>query len=93
MTKKDLIKKISEESGLTKKDSELALTAFTNIVEIGLKSNEKIQLFGFGTFEVAERSSRTGRNPHDGSLIEIPARKVPKFKPSQALKYVVNGGE
>ena len=93
MTRKDLITKMSEESGLTKKDSELALNSFTNIIENSLKNNEKIQLIGFGTFEVSERSARTGRNPHNGSVIEIPSCKVPKFKPSKALKSSVHGGE
>lgn len=93
MTRKELITKISEESGLTKKDSELALTTFTNIIGDTLKCGDKIQLIGFGTFEVSERSARTGRNPHDGSTIEIPARKSPKFKPSKTLKDVVNGGK
>lgn len=93
MTKKDLITKISDESGLTKKDSELALTAFINIVSDTLKRGDRIQLIGFGTFDVTERAARTGRNPHDGSTIEIPASKSPKFKPSKTLKTIVNGGE
>ena len=93
MTGKDLITKISEESGLTKKDSELALTAFINIVSDTLKRGDRIQLIGFGTFEVKERAARIGRNPHDGRTIEIPASKSPKFKPSKTLKAIVNGGE
>lgn len=93
MTRKELISKISEESGLTKKDSELALTAFTNVIEDALKCKDKVQLIGFGTFEVTERAARTGRNPHDGSTIEIPAHVTPKFKPSKTLKDILNGGE
>lgn len=93
MTRKELIKKISEESGLTKKDSDLAISAFTSILKKTLKRGDKLQLIGFGTFEVTERAARTGRNPHDGSIIEIPARKFPKFKPSNTLKILVNGGE
>lgn len=93
MTRKDLITKISEKSGLTKKDSDLALTAFINTISETLKRGDKIQLIGFGTFDAAERAARIGRNPHDGSTIEIPASKSPKFKASKTLKTIVNGGE
>lgn len=93
MTRKDLITKISEKSGLTKKDSEIALTAFTDVVTETLKNGDRIQLIGFGTFEVAERAARTARNPQTGESIEIGASKSPKFKPSKTLKSTVNGGE
>ena len=71
---------------LSKKDAEKALTAFTNIVADALANGDKIQLVGFGTFEVVERAERQGRNPDTGDTITIPASKSPKFKASKALK-------
>lgn len=93
MTKKDIITKISEKTELTKKDSEAALNAFIETITNSLATGDKIQMAGFGIFEVTERAARTGRNPHDGSTIKIPARKLPKFKPSKTLKDMVNGGK
>ena len=89
MNKKELIDSMAELSGLSKKDTELALNAFTQAVENGLKAGEKIQLTGFGTFEVKERGERIGRNPKTKENITIPASKAPTFKVGKALKDAV----
>ena len=90
MKKTELIAAIAEKSGLTKKDAEAALKAFTDVVAEELKKGEKIQLVGFGTFEVAERAARTGRNPQTGAEMKIAASKAPKFKAGKALKDSIN---
>ena len=90
MNKTELVAAIAEESGLSKKDAEKALKAFTSVVEKELKKGEKIQLVGFGTFEVSERAARTGKNPRTGEQIEIAAAKTPKFKAGKALKDALN---
>ena len=75
---------------LSKKDAEKALKAFTDVVAEELKKGEKIQLVGFGTFEVSERAAREGRNPRSGEVMHIAASKAPKFKAGKALKDIVN---
>ena len=90
MNKAELIAKISEESKLTKKAAETALDAFVTSVEEALKNGEKVQLVGFGTFEVRERPARKGRNPQTKAEIKIPASKAPVFKAGKALKELVN---
>ena len=90
MNKTELVAAIAEKTELSKKDAEKALKAFTDVVAEELKKGEKIQLVGFGTFEVAERPARTGRNPMTGKTIEIAASKSPKFKAGKALKDIVN---
>ena len=80
MNKTELVAAIAEKAGLSKKDAEGAVKAFTDTVAEQLKAGEKIQLVGFGTFEVAERAARTGKNPQTGEAIKIPASKAPKFK-------------
>ena len=90
MNKTELVAAMSEKSELTKKDSEKALKAFMDVVAEELKKDEKIQLVGFGTFEVAKRAARTGKNPQTGKAIKIPATKAPKFKAGKALKDTVN---
>ena len=90
MNKTELIAAIAEKTQLTKKDSEMALKAFVNVVSEELKKGEKIQLVGFGTFEVSDRAARTGKNPQTGNAIDIPASKAPKFKAGKALKETVN---
>ena len=90
MNKSDLVAKISEKSELSKKDSEKALNAFMDAVTEALKEGQKIQLIGFGTFEVRERKARTGRDPRSGKTIEIPAAKSATFKAGKALKDAVN---
>jgi len=81
MNKTELVDAIAKETGLSKKDSEKAVKAFT----------ETVQLVGFGTFETAKRAARTGKNPQTGAAIKIPAATVPKFKAGKALKDAVNG--
>ena len=91
MNKAELIAAMSEKAELSRKDAEKALKAFTDVVTEELKKGEKIQLVGFGTFEVSERAARTGRNPQSGAEMVIPASKAPKFKAGKALKDLVNG--
>ncbi|SEW35070.1 HU family DNA-binding protein [[Clostridium] fimetarium] len=90
MNKTELVSAIAEKAELTKKDSEKALKAFTEVIAEELKKGEKIQLVGFGTFEVSNRAARTGKNPQTGAAIDIPASKAPKFKAGKALKETVN---
>ena len=86
MNKVTLVAKIAEKSGLSKKQAELALGAFIDSVTEALKEGDKVQLMGFGTFEVKERAARTGRNPATGETIEIPAGKIPSFKAGKGLR-------
>ena len=90
MNKAELVAAIAENAGLSKKDSEKALAAFVSVVTDELKKGEKVQLVGFGTFEVSNRPARTGRNPQTKQEITIAASKAPKFKAGKALKDVVN---
>ncbi len=90
MNKTELVAAIAEKTELSKKDAEKALKAFTDVVADELKKGEKIQLVGFGTFEVAERPAREGRNPKTGESMKIAASKAPKFKAGKALKDIVN---
>ncbi len=90
MNKSELVEAMAKKSGLTKKDAESALNAFTETVEKTLTKGDKIQLVGFGTFEVAQRAARTGKNPATGEKIKIKASKAPKFKAGKALKDKVN---
>ncbi|MBQ0111686.1 MAG: HU family DNA-binding protein [Bacteroidales bacterium] len=90
MNKTELVSAIAEKSGLSKADSEKALNAFTDAVTSELKNGGKVQLVGFGTFEVSERAARTGKNPQTGEPLEIAACKAPKFKAGKALKDALN---
>ncbi len=90
MNKTELVASIAEETGLTKKDAEKAVKAFTDVVTAQLKKKNKVQLVGFGTFEVSERAAREGRNPQTGETMKIAASKAPKFKAGKALKDAVN---
>ena len=90
MNKTELVAAIAEKAGISKKDAEASVQAFTDVVAEELKKGEKIQLVGFGTFEVSERAARTGRNPQTGKEMTIPASKAPKFKAGKALKDSVN---
>lgn len=89
MNKSELIAAMVEASGLTKKDCEAALTAFTGAVETAMKSGDKVQMVGFGSFEVKERPARVGRNPRTGESMTYPACKVPVFKPGKVLKDAI----
>ncbi len=90
MTKMELVKSIAEKAGMSQKDAGKALDAVLESITEALSKKEKVQLVGFGTFEVRHREARTGRNPREpGKAIEIPARDVPAFKPGKALKDAV----
>ena len=90
MNKADLVAAMAEKAGVSKKDAEASLKAFTDVVAEELKKGEKIQLVGFGTFEVSERAAREGRNPQTGETMTIEASKAPKFKAGKALKDALN---
>ncbi len=90
MNKTELVAAIADEAGLSKKDAEKALKAFTDVVTEELKKGEKVQLVGFGTFEISERAAREGRNPQTGAAMKIAASKAPKFKAGKALKDLIN---
>ena len=90
MNKTELVAAMAEQTNLSKKDAEAALKAFVDVVSEELKKGEKVQLVGFGTFEVSERAAREGRNPQTGKTMKIAACKAPKFKAGKALKDAVN---
>ena len=90
MNKTELVANVAEKAGLTKKDAEKALGAVIESIEEALVEGDKIQLIGFGTFEVKDRAARTGRNPQTGKEIKIAASKNPVFKAGKALKDAVN---
>ena len=86
MNKTDLITAVSESANLTKKEAGVAVDAVFESIQKSLANGEKVQLIGFGNFEVRERAARKGRNPQTGEEIQIPASKVPAFKAGKALK-------
>jgi DNA-binding protein HU-beta len=90
MNKTELVAAIAEKADLSKKDSEKALKAFVEVVTAQLKKDQKVQLVGFGTFEISKRAAREGRNPQTGKTMKIDACKAPKFKAGKALKDAVN---
>ena len=90
MNKTELIAAIAEKAEISKKDSEKALKAFVDVVTEQLKNDDKVQLVGFGTFEVSKRAAREGRNPQTGKTMKIAACKAPKFKAGKALKDAIN---
>ena len=90
MNKTELIAAMAEKTELSKKDTEATLKAFIDVVSGALKKDDKVQIVGFGTFEVAKRAARTGRNPQTGKSMKIKASKSPKFKAGKALKDAVN---
>ena len=90
MNKTELIAAVADHAEISKKDAEKALKAFVDVVTSELKEGEKVQLVGFGTFEVSERAAREGRNPQTGKTMKIAACKAPKFKAGKALKDAVN---
>ncbi len=90
MNKQELIAAVAKESGLSVKDATAAVNAYTTVVANALQNKEKVQLVGFGTFEVKERAARTGKNPATGAAIEIPASSAVSFKAGSALKDKVN---
>ena len=90
MNKAELVAAISEKTGTSKKSTETSLNAFVEIITEALKKDEKVQLVGFGSFEVRKRAARKGRNPQTKEEIKIPASKAPVFKAGKALKDIVN---
>lgn len=90
MNKTELVAGVAGKAGLTKKDAEKAVNALFDCVQQALAGGEKVQLIGFGTFEVKKRAARKGRNPRTGQDIEIPASSSPSFKAGKALKDAVN---
>ena len=90
MNKTELIAAIAEKAEISKKDSEKALKAFVDVVTEQLKNDDKVQLVGFGTFEVSKRAAREGRNPQTGKTMKIAACKAPKFNAGKALKDAIN---
>ena len=90
MTKSELINQIAEKSELTKKDAEKAFSAVVSTITDALVSGEKVQIVGFGTFEVRDRKEKLSKNPQTGEPITVPAKKAPAFKAGKALKDAVN---
>lgn len=89
MNKTELISAVAEKTGLSKKDSDAAIAAVVDAITESLVQGEKVQLVGFGSFEVKKRAARTGRNPRTNEPVEIPAAKLPVFKPGKALKDAI----
>ncbi|MFQ9984794.1 MAG: HU family DNA-binding protein [Lachnospiraceae bacterium] len=90
MNKTELVAAIAAQAEISKKDAEKAVNALTDTIAEELKKGEKVQLVGFGTFEVSQRAARVGRNPQTGATMEIKASKAPKFKAGKALKDALN---
>lgn len=90
MNKTELVAAMADQAGISKKDAEKALKAFTDVVAEELKKDGKVQLVGFGTFEVSKREAREGRNPQTGEPMQIAASTAPKFKAGKALKDMLN---
>ena len=89
MTKPEIINRIAEKTGISKKDAAAALAAFTSTITEALQAGEKVAIPSLGTFEVRERAARTGKNPRTGETVEIAAKKLPAFKAAKALKDAV----
>jgi DNA-binding protein HU-beta len=90
MNKTELVERVAESTGKTKKEASLIVDTVLQTISDALKKGEKVTLIGFGNFEVRERAARTGRNPQTGEEIQIEASKVPAFKPGKQLKELVN---
>ena len=90
MNKTELVAAVAEQADISKKDAEKVLKAFVDVVTEEMRKGEKVQLVGFGTFEVSERAAREGRKPQTGKTMKIEACKAPKFKAGKALKDAVN---
>jgi len=92
MTKADLIEEVSRAVEMTRKESEVIVEAIFDSIVRSLRGGDKIEIRGFGSFRTRQRQSRIGRNPKTGTRVEVPAKKIPYFKPSKELKDVVNAG-
>jgi DNA-binding protein HU-beta len=90
MNKTDLVNAVVEKTGMTKKDTEQVINEMLQAITGALANGDKVQLHGFGNFEVRDRAARKGRNPQTGEEMDIPASKAPAFKPSQAFKNIIN---
>lgn len=90
MNKQELLKALSQKTGMTKKETEKAVEAFKEIISETLSSGEKLQLVGFGTFTTVSRNARIARNPRTGELVEVAASRIPVFKAGKALKDAIN---
>ncbi len=90
MSKADLVEKIAKDAGISKAAAEKSVNSFIDGVKTSLKKGQSVTLIGFGTFSVAKRAARTGRNPKTGAILKIKAKKVPRFKPGSELKNLVN---
>jgi integration host factor subunit beta len=93
MTKADLIDEVARVVEMTRKDSEVIVETIFDSVVRSLHQGEKIEIRGFGSFRTRQRQPRVGRNPKTGSRVDVPAKRIPYFKPSKELKDLVNGGE
>ena len=92
MTKADLVEEVAKVTELTRKDSEVIVdTLFESVIK-ALRVGDKLEVRGFGSFRVRQRNSRVGRNPKTGEKVEVPAKRVPYFKPSKELKDLINDG-
>ena len=91
MTKADLIEEVSRVVEMTRKDSEVIVEAIFDSIVKSLKTDDKIEIRGFGSFRTRQRQARIGRNPKTGTRVEVPAKRIPYFKPSKELKDLVNG--
>src|SRR5512138_2084694 len=92
MTKADLVEEVSRVTELTRKDSEVIVDTLFDSVIKALKAGDKLEVRGFGSFRVRQRNARVGRNPKTGEKVEVPAKRVPYFKPSKELKDLINDG-
>jgi integration host factor subunit beta len=93
MTKADLIEEVSRVVEMTRKDSEIIVESIFDAVVKSLRNGDKIEIRGFGSFRTRQRQPRIGRNPKTGTRVEVPAKRIPYFKPSKELKDLVNGEE
>lgn len=93
MTKADLIEEVSRVVEMTRKDSEVIVEAIFDSIVRSLRTGDKIEIRGFGSFRTRQRQPRVGRNPKTGSRVEVPSKRIPYFKPSKELKDLVNGPE
>ena len=93
MTKADLVEQVTALGDLTRRDSEVIVETIFDSVIAALQSGDKIEVRGFGSFRIRQRNARTGRNPKTGAKVEVPAKRVPYFKPSKELRQMMNPGE
>ncbi len=93
MTKADLVEQVTALGDLTRRDSEVIVETIFDSVIHALQSGDKIEIRGFGSFRIRSRNARTGRNPKTGAKVEVPAKRIPYFKPSKELRHLINPGE